>query len=73
MKPKLVIKNHIDHAEQDVQTVRLKWGLKDVEFSTYQIEEEANVIFTLQDFKSIVHLADNYNASLKMEFTEEGE
>lgn len=72
-KQKLIIKNHIDHPDKDVETVRLKWGLKGVEFVNYDIARESNVIFTLQDFKSVVHLADGYDSTLKIEFTEEGE
>lgn len=73
VKEKLCIKNHIDHPEKDVETVRLKWGIKDTEFTKYQIEENSQVIFTLQDFKSIVQLADGYEASLKIDFSEEGD
>lgn len=72
-KEKLYIKNHIDHPEKDVETVRLKWGIKETEFTKYKIEENSQVIFTMQDFKSIVQLADGYEASLKIDFCEEGD
>ena len=70
---KLVLKNHIDYPEKDVETVRLKTAMKKGEFATYDIGTESTVIFTTQDFKTIIHLAEVYQIPVKMCFSEEGQ
>lgn len=71
-KDLLILKNHIDYPEKDVETVRLKTAMKKGEFSTFDIGNESAVIFTTQDFKSIIYLAEIYQIPVKICFSDEG-
>ena len=72
-KGKAVLKNHIDHPEKDVETVRLQWGMDSSEFSTYEVNEETSIIIPSQDFISVMELAELYQSNLKMTYTKTGE
>lgn len=72
-KNKAVLKNHIDHPEKDVETVRLQWGMDSSEFSTYDVNEETSIIIPSQDFISVMELAEMYQSNLKMTYSKTGE
>lgn len=72
-KNKAVLKNHIDHPEKDVETVRLQWGMDSSEFSTYEVSEETSIIIPSKDFISVMELAELYQSNLKMTYTKTGE
>ena len=72
-KDKTILRNHIDHPEKDVETVRLQWGMDSSEFTTYEVSEKTSIIIPSQDFISVMELAELYQSNLKMSFTKTGE
>lgn len=71
-KNHLEIRNHINHPEKDVQTVRLKFKLDPAEFTSYDVFKESCLILSSQDLLSIVDLAENVKDELKIVFTKNG-
>lgn len=72
-KTRTEIRNHINHPEKDVQTVRLKYQLDPAEFTSYDIAQDTTtLILSSQDFLSIVELSEASGDELKITFTENG-
>lgn len=63
------VKNHIEHPEKDVQTVRLKFKLDPAEFTTYQIQQDSSLIFSAHDLTLIIDLAESFKEEVKIIFT----
>lgn len=66
------IRNHINHPDKDVETVRLKYKLDPAEFTSYDVAENSRLILSSQDFMSIVELAETSGHELKIIFTTNG-
>lgn len=65
-----VIRNHICHEQQDVETVRLKYQLQPAEFATYDVKQDVCLIFSLKDFASVLEFAGTSNNEITIEFTQ---
>ena len=72
-KERIEIKNHINHPEKDVQTVRLKFPLYPGEFIDYEVSENALLIVSSKDFVSIVEFAESSGDEFKIIYTKSGE
>lgn len=66
------IRNHINHPDKDVQTVRLKFQLDKSEFTTYDVVQDTRLIINSQDFLSIIELAETTTNELKISFSDNG-
>lgn len=72
-KQRTEIRNHINHPDKDVQTVRLKYQLDPAEFTSYDIAQDSTtLILSSQDFLSIVELSEVSGDELKITFTKNG-
>ncbi|CRL05912.1 CLUMA_CG018925, isoform A [Clunio marinus] len=69
---RLEVTNHIDHPDKDVETVRLKYPLDPQEFTSYDVSETTRLIFSSQDFLSMVEFSESSNQELKLIFTKGG-
>lgn len=66
------IRNHINHPDKDVQTVRLKFKLDSTEFTSYEIANDSCLILSSVDLLSIVELAEHVKDEVKLIFTKNG-
>lgn len=69
------IRNHINHPDKDVQTVRLSYTLDHSEFTAFELNsdsENTSLIFSAPDFLSFVELAEKTSSELKIEFNKNG-
>lgn len=69
------IRNHINHPDKDVQTVRLAYKLENSEFIVFDVKsasENTSLIFSAPDFLSFVELAEKTSSELKIEFNKNG-
>lgn len=72
-KERTAIRNHINHPDKDVQTVRLNYQLDPAEFTSYDIsQDKTTLILSSQDFLSIVELSEASGDELKITFTKNG-
>lgn len=66
------IRNHINHPDKDVQTVRLKFPLFPSEFIDYEVSEDALLIVSSKDFFSILEFVDSSGDELKIVYASNG-
>lgn len=69
-KERFEIRNHINHPDKDVQTIRLKYQLDPDEFLTYDVDTDQRLIVFSKDFLPLVEIAESTGSDIKIVFTE---